>query len=619
MKHIQLGGGNKLPVVPEAWLPTTAAATEFIFEASGVPGLAVKIGPGLAASAGTAQYTPHLACVEVDSDVMLPGVKPADVLLADELFQARHPLFLGAMTHEAAHARYTRQVPKDLAEMPGVTRQMIDVLILLEESRIEMLMRRAYPPCAAWLPAIVFDLLARDFKISDTPYGAAATAALVLARLDAGTITQAQAAPFRDAILTVLDRDTLQVLRGLWNEYHALPFHQYGSLHEAEQASIATRWLEALGMDPEDEGLSEDVSGLGEGTGEGSGEGEGKGTGGLGDKVREAADAASHDENMKSAGKIGDVKAARRRAERAADAARHKRGVRAEHTAFDDHKVPDEGDITHGKGSDVSQSRLTFRNPTPEERGAAAIFARALSRILVTDRRRVKTMSDVPGGRLKMRGALARSAQKSVGQQPTAEQWRHSRTVLTDEPKLRVGLLTDISGSMAKAADPMGSTAYIVGNAVERMGGLFASVVFGVSIYGVVRPHEKINYVPVVEPHDGWENITEGFYALDYVLDLLDGDGVKILVLASDGRYGGAGQLEFGETMMRMCEDRGVTVMHLDFTGHAALYAASHNTRMGNKTPLVNVRGKSAREVAEILGNALVKGVAEFYAKHKVA
>jgi hypothetical protein len=216
-----------------------------------------------------------------------------------------------------------------------------------------------------------------------------------------------------------------------------------------------------------------------------------------------------------------------------------------------------------------------------------------------------------------MRGALTRSAQKATGQRPTAEQWRHTVTAVTDEPKLRVGLLTDISGSMSDAAEPMGSTAFVVGNAVERIGGLFGSAVFGVGVYGVVAPHERIDVVPVVNPADGWENIQQGFYALDYVLDLLDGDGVKILVLATDGRLVHPEQLAFGQTMIQLCEKAGVTVLHLDFTGTAGRYDSSHSTRLGNKTPLVDVQDKSPRDVAGVLGEALIKGVRQFYAAHK--
>ena len=70
---------------------------------------------------------------------MLPGVKPEDVHPHDELFRARHPLFVGALTHEAAHARYSRWVPKDLfiRGQPQFTPRKNDVLVALEESRIE--------------------------------------------------------------------------------------------------------------------------------------------------------------------------------------------------------------------------------------------------------------------------------------------------------------------------------------------------------------------------------------------------------------------------------------------------------------------------------------------------
>jgi hypothetical protein len=281
MKHLVLGGGGKIPVVPDPWLPATAAATEMVAEMTQRADLAVKIGPGLAEEAGTAQFNPHLALVEADSNRMLPGVRPEDVMLGDDLFRARHPLLLGALAHESAHARYSRWVPQYLMDTGIFTKQQIDVLVLLEESRIERLMRAYYPKCTPWLPAIVFELLAKDFTISDNAYGAAATAALILARVDAGTITKTAAQPFRKAVLTVLDAPTLGTLEGLWQEYHRLAFVDGGDLHHDEMRSIARRWLAALNLDPDGD-AGEDASGLGEGTeGEGadggeSGEGESK-------------------------------------------------------------------------------------------------------------------------------------------------------------------------------------------------------------------------------------------------------------------------------------------------------------------------------------------------------
>jgi hypothetical protein len=56
MPHLNYRSEPDVPDVPEAWLPATANATEYAIKISGVRNLAVKVGPGFAADAGTAQF-----------------------------------------------------------------------------------------------------------------------------------------------------------------------------------------------------------------------------------------------------------------------------------------------------------------------------------------------------------------------------------------------------------------------------------------------------------------------------------------------------------------------------------------------------------------------------------
>ena len=172
--HINFNRKNHGPAVADEWLAATAAATQFAIRVADREDIAVKLGPGFAAAAGTAMFSPALAEIEVDTDVMLHGVDPEEVHPGDELFRARHGLFVGSLVHEAAHAAHTRWVPKDLADA-DFTRRKIDVLVALEESRIEKRILEDHPRYRSALGSIVFDLIGKDFTLSEDAYGANAS------------------------------------------------------------------------------------------------------------------------------------------------------------------------------------------------------------------------------------------------------------------------------------------------------------------------------------------------------------------------------------------------------------------------------------------------------------
>lgn len=624
MAHLNFKRREHGPAVADEWLAATAAATQFAGRIAGRDEIAVKLGPGFAAGAGTAQFSPALLEVEVDTNVMLPGVKPEDVHPSDELFRARHPLFIGALAHEAFHARYSRWVPLDLHEEPWFTPRKNDVLIALEESRIEARGLRRMPSIKAALAAIVFDLLGKDFKVSDDAYGASIASALMLARVDAGSITTAEAKPFRELILTILDADTLDTLRALWLEYHALPFEKHEPLPLDEMDSIATRWLEALGMDASDEGgegmaaefaMAEEGKGeKGEGSGgEGEGESDGEGGGGgLSDKVKKAANDAKHKRELDAADKVGDVKAKRRAAQRAADADRHKKGKDAAKEAFGEPGAPKDGK-KHGFAN-TGRSEVRWQKPTERERAAGVRLARLFEKVIYSDRRVAKVKQEAPGGRLHGRGQVQRAAQKAAGQHASAEGWVVKKRTHVDEPKIRVGVMLDVSGSMSAQAAIAGSLAYALGNAVERNDGEFGMVLFGREILGVIKPGQKIDRAPRISAHCGWENFAPALYALDETLDLVDGDGLRVLVLLSDGVFVHNDQEKAADALIPLLASKGVIVVHVDIDGNLVMGHHDHyNPSHFNPFPPVVVsREMDPVEASNLIGQHIIESVKKF-------
>ncbi|MGW5695610.1 hypothetical protein ACWEWX_33160, partial [Streptomyces asiaticus] len=108
--------------------------------------------------------------------------------------------------------------------------------------------------------------------------------------------------------------------------------------------------------------------------------------------------------------------------------------------------------------SPVTGTRL----PTAGEKAAAGQLARALRAAAYRERTTTHTASAAPPGRLNMRQALAREAQRAAGATPTATPWTRTLRRPNPTPPLRVGIAVDVSASMNAAADPIASAAWIL-------------------------------------------------------------------------------------------------------------------------------------------------------------
>ena len=96
MAHI-LEGSAKRVDVPDAWLPATAKLTDYAIRISSNHRVAVKIGPGLAKESGTAQYSPFTKVIEIDSNVLAPGLRGDSVDPNDQVFRAANPMIMGGL------------------------------------------------------------------------------------------------------------------------------------------------------------------------------------------------------------------------------------------------------------------------------------------------------------------------------------------------------------------------------------------------------------------------------------------------------------------------------------------------------------------------------------------
>jgi hypothetical protein len=88
-------------------------------------------------------------------------------------------------------------------------------------------------------------------------------------------------------------------------------------------------------------------------------------------------------------------------------------------------------------------------------------------------------------------------------------------------------------------------------------------VYFGQRVYPGLRSGERLHDVRTWAGRDGWEEFNHGFRALDGELNLLGGKGARLLVVVSDGQYGGEGQAESRDKWLKYCTRNGVGVVWL--------------------------------------------------------
>ncbi|WP_040698598.1 VWA domain-containing protein [Nocardia vinacea] len=486
--------------VTGGWVALSAAMTAEAPPIADREDLSVTIAPG-AAFGHPAVFMPGRAAIELDGTRL--KIDPATARPERNSDRNRYPAVWGALVHECAHAKHSAWNPPPVAH-PGV----VDAAMLLEESRIEAAQVRRRPDDRHWLRASTTEIVIGDnggaiaaAQIPPTPYNAARNAALILARMDGGILDAAECAPAATAIEAILGTDTLDELRAIWREAHTVADNDTAAMLELGQ-----RWLDIVGPDPHTDPVPSSPLGAA-----------------IGDTVTNIGNAVAAAPVEPDPAEI--AAAAREAAERdAKDAASQARAV------FGD-----------GTGRGRTASRRKTRPARPAEHTAARVLARVLNTAATRERATVKTTSALPPGRLRMRGALAREAQRAAGAMPTAEPFTRTTRKTVPLPPLRVGIACDVSSSMGDYAAPVASAAWIIARAAElaTMPATTATVTFGASVKPITYPGTAPAQVTEFTCPDYHHVIDIAVEALHGALDLAHPGATRLLVIISDGHYTG--------------------------------------------------------------------------------
>jgi hypothetical protein len=580
------------------WLPMSAWTGQLANEWSGRSDIVAYVDSKASVDSGVAAlFDPARAEVEVNTRVAFGPLATPEMVgdIRKRRTQFSYPIATGAIFHEAMHARFTKW---DLQKaLDTLTLNEYKALHLLEEGRIERLGADAFPHFRNFLRAsaigiAIGDVQAENFEGSTIRF-LAQSMGLILARVDAGVLDEADASTYREALIEALSEDVIQEFREVWLQFQLL------SNYETEQAYELARQWEALIQKHKQEG-DED--------GEGEGEG-GSGSGPRYDEIVQGIIDAMKEDEGNTAIAVSDELDDQQTTEEYKEQAE----ARSESAKSDskDKANADKTFSTTGPGAGKTSSRLRERRaPNSAERTAAVKLGGLLDKAKYRDRVEIRGTAITPPGRLRTRALIQNRAMKENGVHATVEPWRRTIRKNTDDPTLKVGVMVDISGSMGSAMEPMASTAWVLSEAVRRIQGRAAMVYYGESVFATLKPGQHLSEVAVYTAPDGTEKFNEAASALNGAMNLTGGSGARLLVVVSDGIYTDSQTPKAKEWLKRMT-DNGVGVVWLTESENYGYYGTgAKHICAGTSAELVVVDAMDVTKATDLIGQAAIRALA---------
>lgn len=527
---------------PAAWLRVGAELGDRLVALSGRQDLLVTCRPGTRSGAPAA-YFPTLGEVEFDARLFAP-LQPHEIhprIVGDE---ERYPAAWGVFVHEAAHAAHSVWT-----QPAGADPRVVEAALLLEESRVEGAHLITRPTDRTYLRTSARTLVMPDIA-HPTLQGiehAAGVAALVLGRRDVGILDAGETRAVADLCEKVLGADLLATLTRIWTAAHQCADHDATTM-----LAHAQEWCDALDTAapalPVPENLTDLLSGA---------------VGVVMDSTA-ATDAA----DLAAQAAATNATATRSRAQTndlAQQASRRRQAAATARSVFNSGGGTVNPD---GTPAPYSSPVTGTRRPTAAEKSAAARLSRALRAAAYRERTEERTTSPTPPGRLNMRAALARDAQRAAGSVPTAEPFTHTRRRNSPTPPLRVGIAVDVSGSMRAACAPVASAAWIVARAAALTDpdSLTATIAYDMHLTALTRPtHRAPERVTTFDATGGHHNLGDAIDALDHGLDLSRPGTGRLLVIVTDARYN-SDETAQAVTRVKQLTTAGCAVLQLTLT-----------------------------------------------------
>ena len=556
----------------------------------------VGLASPVAGSNAPACYKPAIAEIEVNTEIAFGfGIKPEHIGdINERSTQYEFPKATGAVMHEAFHARFSKWSLESAYE--ALKSDEYEALMLLEEARIEaqgILLDARY---RAFLRSSAMEIVIADFESEDLTQGSVSSIAtlvgLVHGRIIGGILERDDVLEVTDFVEDYLGNETVEKLSNVIERFITHTDHK----NLEPVYPLAREWAQIIRDLATERG--EDTS-SGESTSGESGESTSEAMEALKEllgKLKEASENVAVSNYSELADQEESEEWKDEVKHRADSAKQSRENIKVAQEVFGRGTGPSASSRTHSRAIEI-------RKPTADERISAVKVASALERAKYRERDVIEVRSIVPGGRLRTRSAIQNEAHKAIGMQPTAQPWRKRVRKTTDEPTLKVGVLVDISGSMNSAMQPMATTAWVMSEATRRVQGKCAMVYYGDDVFPTLKSGQHLTDVTVYTAPDGTEKFDKAFKAVDGELNLLNGDGARLLVVVSDGVYTYE-ESKKAQSWVSQCESNGVAVVWIPFDNGSSARSLLRGTTV---EPLSGVT--SPTEASNAIGQACAKAL----------
>jgi hypothetical protein len=576
---------------PSDWLGVGYEITQLVNTWSDRTDLVALLGTE-AGKGAPACFLPALAEIEVNTKEAFGEITTPSMIddLTKRKNQYEFAKAVGAIRHEAYHAKFSAwDIP-----LAGKTLKQdeFEALMLLEEGRIEAWGIKTHPDAKVFLRAsamgLIIDEAKEVFSEQSTIRSASSLVGLCHARIIAGSLDELQAFDLLDKVNGILGSDLVMKLKEIIYQF------QDHAIHTDISACypLAIEWARLVREKAEEAGeqpTKEEQEAFGE-------------------MMKELLGEMSESVSISNANELQDQK----RSEDMKESATAKANTSKEQKKNEE-IARQVFSKSSGPGQASTRSQLVEkRSPNGQERNSAVKIAKALERAKYRERGAIEIGSIVPPGKLNTRKIIQAKAleQKGIFTQPKAFSKKVRKH--TDEPELSVGVMVDISGSMSSAMNPMASTAWIMSEAVRRVQGRCAMVYYGSDVFPTLKAGQRLKEVNVYSAPDGTEKFDRAFRALDGALNLLNGEGARLLVVVSDGHYTNE-EMESAKAWVARCSKNGVAVLWLPIGDNGA--TAKHICAGANAQVVENITdpslsaqiiGKNAEKVLSTAGQKFV-------------
>ncbi|MBC9704385.1 MAG: hypothetical protein H9W81_05080, partial [Enterococcus sp.] len=184
---------------------------------------------------------------------------------------------------------------------------------------------------------------------------------------------------------------------------------------------------------------------------------------------------------------------------------------------------------------------ISMRKPKPEDYARSRAITVALQKAQYREVHKTTLNSTMPPGRFNVRQAMNRTSQVAAGQDVTATPWKQTRRREVDNPPITLAVATDVSRSMNAWQREVSSFTWAFSHAVKGLRGKAGAVAWNTGSTALIQPNVAVKDIPVAMADGGSTGCPSAMMALDSLMDLSFGSGVRVLAIITDGYLTGRG------------------------------------------------------------------------------